>query len=103
MNGDGGVVYGSHYRGESWAPSMVTVFIPPTIFAEVQTVLDSPMIPDMPEDVVWRDGVWIKTGDKVAFVIQYDGSVVSDQLTINSHRDFTIGQFECFSNVVSVV
>lgn len=70
---------------------MVTIFIPPTIFAEVQTVLDSPMIPDMSEDVVWRDGVWIKTGDEVTLVVQYDGSIVGDQLTINSYGDITIG------------
>lgn len=67
------------------------IFVPPAIFAEVQTVLDSPMIPDMSEDVVWRDGVWIKTGDEVTLVVQYDGSIVGDQLTINSYGDITIG------------
>ena len=49
------------------------------------------MIPDMSEDVVWRDGVWIKTGDEVTLVVQYDGSIVGDQLTINSYGDITIG------------
>ena len=49
------------------------------------------MISNMLEDVEGSDGVWIETGDEVAFVVQYDFAVISDQLMIDSDRDFTIG------------
>ena len=69
----------------------MSIFVPPSVFGEVQIVFDPPMISNMLEDVEGSDGVWIETGDEVAFVVQYDFAVISDQLTIDSDRDFTIG------------
>ena len=69
----------------------MSIFVPPSVFGEVQTVFDPPMISNMLEDVEGSDGVRIETGDEVAFVVQYDFAVISDQLTIDSDRDFTIG------------
>ena len=69
----------------------MSIFVPPSVFGEVQIVFDPPMISNMLEDVEGSDGVWIETGDEVAFVVQYDCAVISDQLTIDSDRDFTIG------------
>ena len=103
MNGDRSVIERGHHRRETRPSSVVAIFVPPPIFAEVQAVFDSPVIPDVFENVFCRDRFWVKTGDKITLVVQYDFAVISDQLTINSHRDFTIGHVECFSNVIRVV
>ena len=103
VNRDGGVVDCSHHGREPRPSSVVTVFVPPAIFTEVQAIFDSPVIPDVPENISCRNGLGIETGNEVAFVTEHDLAVICHQLTIDSHHDFTIGQVKCFSDVVSVV
>jgi len=81
----------------------MAIFVPPTIFAEVQTVFDTPVISDVFKNVVGCDGTRIKAGDEIPFVIEHNLAVISGQLTINSYHDFTIGYRKCFSNVISVL
>ena len=47
MNGDGGVVDGGHQGRESRAAGMMPIFVPPTVFGEMEAVLDSPVISNM--------------------------------------------------------
>ena len=56
----------------------MSIFVPPAVFGEVQAVFNSPVIADMLEYVAWSDGVWVQTGDEIAFVVRYDFAVISD-------------------------
>lgn len=103
MDGERCVVDRGHDCGEAGAASVMPIFVPPSVFGEMEAIFNSPVIPDMPENVVGSDVAGIKAGDEIAFVVQYDLAVISDQLTIDPHRNFTIGYRQCFSNVVRVL
>ena len=103
MNGDGGVVDGGHQGRESRAAGMMPIFVPPTVFGEMEAVLDSPVIFNMAKNVSCTNAVRIEAGDEVACIVQHDFSIASCQLPINTHSDFSARQFERFSDVVGVV
>lgn len=80
----------------------MTILVPPAILGEVQTVLDSPMVPDVTQYVPGRNAFGVETGNEVARIMQHDVAVVGDQLTIDASDDSTIRQIERFANVVGV-
>lgn len=78
MNRQGGIIDCGHECREPGTSGVMTIFIPPSIFAEVETVFDSPVISDVAEDVERGDGFWIEAGDEVPLVVQHDLAVVGD-------------------------
>lgn len=56
---------------------MVAILIPPSIFGEMKTVFDSPVVSDVPENVVSRNIVGIEASYEVSRVIKDDGSIAS--------------------------
>jgi hypothetical protein len=102
MNRDSGVVDGRHDCREARTSGVVAIFIPPSVFGEVKTVFDSPVVSDVTENVVGRNLVWIQARDEVASVMEYNLAVASGQLTIDPHYDLAIGQVKCLANMIGV-
>lgn len=103
MNGDGGVVDGGHQGRESRAAGMMPIFVPPTVFGEVKTVFDAPVISYVAENIVSRNVVRVEAGDEVARVAQYDVAIISGQLTIDTNNDLAAGQVKRFADVLGVL
>jgi hypothetical protein len=103
VNRDRSVVDGGHQGRESRATGMVPIFVPPTVFGEMEAILDSPVVSDMAKNVRCTNAVWIEAGDEVACIVQHDFSIAGFQLSIDTHSDFTVGQLKRFSDVVGVV
>ena len=97
VNRNGGVVDRCHDFGEA-RPSGVM-----TVFGEVKTVFDAPVISYVAENIVSRNVVRVEAGDEVARVAQYDVAIISGQLTIDTNNDLAAGQVKRFADVLGVL
>ena len=79
---------------------MVTIFIPPAVFGEVQTVFDAPVVPNVAENILRRNVIRVEAGDEVARIVQYDAAIISRQLTVDTNNDLAAGQVKRFTDVL---
>ena len=103
VNRNGGVVDRCHDFGEARPSGVMTIFVPPTVFGEVKTVFDAPVISYVAENIVSRNVVRVEAGDEVARVAQYDVAIISGQLTIDTNNDLAAGQVKRFADVLGVL
>ena len=52
VNRDGGIVNCSHERREARSAGVMPILIPPSVFGEMKAIFDSPVVSDVPENVV---------------------------------------------------
>ena len=82
---------------------MVTIFVPPPIFAEVQAVFDAPMIPHVRQDVGGRDLVGVEAGDEVPHVVRDELAGGGADLAIDADCDAAAGEVEDLAEIGRVV
>ena len=103
MDGEGRVVDGGEASGETGPARVVTIFVPPPIFGEVQAVFDSPMIPHVRQDVRGRDLVGVEAGDEVPHVMRDKLAGGGADLAIDADRYAAVGEVEDLADVRRVV
>jgi hypothetical protein len=79
------IVDGGEAGGESGPAGVMSVFIPPPIFREVETVFDPPMTAHMSQEVGRRDSVGIETRNEVADVVRYPFADGALYLAVNAN------------------
>ncbi len=84
MNRESGVVDCRHASRETGAPGVVTIFVPPAIFQEVQAIFNAPVLANMPQEIGGGYLLGIEAAHVVARIVQYDFAIVCTQLTINT-------------------
>lgn len=52
------------------------ILVPPPVFGEMKAVFDSPVVSDVPENIVSRNLVGIETRNEESCVIKHDGAIV---------------------------
>jgi hypothetical protein len=103
VDGEGRVVDGGEAGGEAGPAGVVTIFVPPPIFAEVQAVFDAPMIPHVRQDVGGRDLVGVEAGDEVPHVVRDELAAGGADLAIDADRYAAAGEVENLADVRRVV
>ncbi len=103
MDREGGVVNRRHACRETRPTGVVTVFVPPSVFQEVQTVFDPPVLANMPQEIGCGHLIWIETAYVVACIMQYDFTICRAQLAVDTQTDMTTGHIESLANVFRVV
>ena len=103
MDREGGVIDRRQAIRQAWSSGVVTVFVPPTIFQEVEAVLDPPMLTDVPQQIGGGDMIRIEATNVVAGIVQHDVAIVRAQLTIHAEGNATTRQVERFADIVGVV
>ncbi len=63
---------------------MVAILVPPSIFQEVPTVFDPPVIADMPQEIRGGDRLGIEAGDEVSHIVREDLAVGGADLAIDA-------------------
>jgi len=81
----------------------VAVFVPPPVLAEVQAVLDTPMVPHVGQEVRGRDLVGVEARDEVADVVRDELAGGVSDLAIDADRYAAAGQIEDLAEVIRVV
>ena len=56
----------------------MAIFVPPTVFSEVEAVFDSPMISDVTKNIQRSYLVRIQAGNEVTLVIKHNSAVTSN-------------------------
>lgn len=82
---------------------MVTIFVPPAVFQEVQAVFNLPMTANITQQISRRNLRRVETGNKITHIMRDNLSTRSAQLAINAQRDLTTRQVERLTNVIGVV
>ena len=94
---------GCEDRTESGATEIMAVFVPPTVFDEVQRVLDLPMIANQFLKIGRRDIRRVKTRDEVSRVARKKCVRRGEHFAINTHNDLTIRDVQFLAKVVGIV
>jgi hypothetical protein len=82
---------------------MVSIFIPPTIFEEVQAVFDFPVAANQLQKIGRCYRVGIEAGDEIADVVGNNLSTRLTHFAIDAQRDPATWQPQCLANVIGVV
>ena len=85
------------------AAEIMTVFVPPTVFDEMQRVLDLPMVANNFLEIGRRDVRRIKTRDEVSRVVRKTRTIMADHIAIDAHNDLTIRDVQLLAKVLGVV
>lgn len=81
----------------------MTIFVPPAVLGEVQTVLNSPMPTDVSEKVRTCDLIGIDAADVVTHIMRYDRSAFGAHLAVDTQRNLAARQFQCLPDVIGIV
>ena len=103
QDGECEVGQGGEDLAEAGAAEIMTVFVPPTVFDEVQRVLDLPMVANNFLEIGRRDVRRIKTRDEVSRVVRKQRTIMADHIAIDAHNDLTIRDVQLFAKVIGVV
>ena len=103
MDGEGGVADGRHAGREAGPAGVVAILVPPTVLQEVQTVLNPPMLADMPQQVGRSDLIGIEAADVIAHVVHNHASLGRAELAIDAQHNLTAREAECLPDIMSVV
>ena len=101
--GEGEVGEGCEDLAESGTAEIMAVFVPPSVFDEVQRVLDLPMIANQFLKIGRRDIRRVKTRNEVASVTRKKRVRRGEHLAIDTHNDLTIRDVQLFAKVVGIV
>jgi len=85
VDGDGDAVEAGHHRREAWASRVVSIFIPPAIFEEMQAVFDFPVAANQLQKIRRRHGAGVEAGDEIA-----DMHVLRPQQRLSYRRSFQV-------------
>jgi hypothetical protein len=103
VNREGRVVDGGEAGGEAGPAGVVTIFVPPPVFAEVQAVFNPPMIPHIGQDVGGRHPVGVEAGDEVPHVVRDELAGGGADLAIDADRYAAVGEVKDLADVRRVV
>ncbi len=103
MNGEGRIVDCRHAGREPRPTCVVTIFVPPAVFYEVQAILNTPVLSNVPQEIGCGYLFGIETAHVIARIVQHDFAIVRTQLTIDTQANLATWQIERFSNVIGVV
>jgi len=81
----------------------MAIFVPPTVFQEVQAVFNSPVLANVPQEIGGGYLLGIEATHIVARIVQHDFAMISTQFPIDTQTNLATGKIECFPNVISVV
>ena len=87
MYGEGRIIDRRHASREPGAPGVVTIFVPPAIFQEVQAVLNTPVLADIAQEIGCAHLLGIKAAHVIASIVQHDFTIVSTQFTIDTQTN----------------
>ena len=82
---------------------MVAVLVPPAVLQEVESVLQPPVIADIPQEVCGGDAVGIEAGDEVPHVVRKNFAVGGANLAIHAQRYAAAAPGEPIADVVGVL
>jgi hypothetical protein len=102
MDADRGVVYGGQQGRETRTTGVVAIFVPPSIFQEMQR-FDPPMATNVTEEVICRDVGGIETGDEVANIVREDLAVAAAHLAIDANCNLAIRELERLAQIIGVL
>jgi len=107
QDGEGEVGEGGEDFTKTWAAEVMAVFVPPaqqsvppTVFDDVQRVLDLPMIANKFFKFGRCDIRRIETRDEVTRVVRKKRTIMVDHLAIDTHNDLTIRDGCCAFNKI---
>lgn len=103
MNRESGVVERREAGREAGPSGVVTIFVPPAVFEEVQPVFDPPMLTNMLQKISGSDLIGIQATHIIARIVQHDLAVVATDLAIDAQCDLAARQVERIADVVGVV
>ena len=103
QDGEGEICECREDLAEAGAAEIMTVFIPPAVFDEVERVFDLPVVTDDFLKVGRRDVRRVETRDEVARVVRKKRTIRTDHLAIDTHNDLTIRDVQLLAKVLGVV
>jgi len=77
MDREGGVVDRRHAGRETRSTCVMTIFVPPAVFQEVQAVFNAPVLANVPQEIGGSHLIGIEAAHVVASIVQHDFTIVS--------------------------
>ena len=82
---------------------VVTVFVPPAIFDEVQAIFHLPMATNIVVQGRGTDCARIATGDEVPSIVEHDGAIGRSDFMIGAKENLAARKIQGFANILGIV
>jgi hypothetical protein len=102
-NAQGGIGQRGKAVGQSGALGIVTIFVPPTVFDEMQAIFHLPMVAYSRFKVRGCNRTRIETGGKIAAVARTKDAVARSHFAIDAQREAASGKVQTLAEIIGSV